>query len=80
MAFQIIDDILDFTSSSDVLGKSIGKDQKNNKLSWVTLNGIDKAKNDAKKHTLDACNYISNGFANSKFLVDFAMSLLERVS
>lgn len=80
MAFQIIDDILDFTSSSDVLGKSIGKDQKNNKLSWVTLNGIDKAKNDAKKHTLDACNYISNGFENSKFLEDFAMSLLERVS
>lgn len=80
MAFQIIDDILDFTSSSDVLGKSIGKDKKNNKLSWVTLNGIDKAKNDAKKHTLDACNYISNGFDNSKFLEDFAMSLLERVS
>lgn len=43
LAFQIRDDILDFTSDPEVLGKSCGKDERDNKSTFVTLLGIDKA-------------------------------------
>lgn len=46
LAFQIQDDILDVTGSQDVLGKPVLSDEKNNKTTYVTLNGIEKAKED----------------------------------
>lgn len=45
IAFQICDDILDYTSSLEVLGKSVGKDELEDKLTYVTLFGLDDAKN-----------------------------------
>ena len=42
--YQIIDDILDSTSSSEHLGKTSGKDKKDNKATYVTIEGITKAK------------------------------------
>ena len=42
IAFQIQDDILDITSSLEVLGKMTGSDEKNNKVTYVTLNGMEK--------------------------------------
>ncbi len=54
--YQITDDILDYESNDEVLGKTSGKDQKNNKLTYVSLLGINEAKkinssyfNEAKK-------------------------------
>lgn len=44
LAFQIQDDILDETSTMQVLGKPIHSDEKNEKTTYVTLFGIDKAK------------------------------------
>ena len=44
LAFQIKDDILDVTSSSEVLGKSTGKDERDSKATFVTLMGLDGAK------------------------------------
>lgn len=49
LAFQIQDDILDITSNTETLGKSIGKDQKQNKSTFPSRLGLDKA----KQHTLD---------------------------
>jgi len=43
LAFQIKDDILDVTSNPEVLGKSCGKDERDNKSTFVTLLGMDKA-------------------------------------
>lgn len=43
LAFQIIDDILDVTANAEVLGKPIGSDAKNNKTTFVTLYGLEKA-------------------------------------
>ena len=43
LAFQIIDDILDVTANEKVLGKPIGSDDKNNKTTFVSLYGLDKA-------------------------------------
>lgn len=46
MAFQIQDDILDVTSTSAQLGKPVHSDEKNQKTTYVTLYGLDKAKQD----------------------------------
>ncbi len=44
LAFQVADDILDATSSADVLGKSPGKDAATDKLTYVTLFGLEAAR------------------------------------
>ena len=42
--YQITDDILDYESNDKILGKTSGKDKKDNKLTYVSLLGIDQAK------------------------------------
>ena len=54
LAFQIQDDILDVTSSREVLGKTVGKDEKSNKTTYVGLFGVDKSREMAKEAT-EAC-------------------------
>ncbi len=54
LAFQIIDDILDVTSTPEVLGKSIGKDQKVQKATYPALVGIEKARAEARELTASA--------------------------
>lgn len=44
VAFQIQDDILDVTSSLEVLGKPTGSDEKNNKLTYVAMHGLEESK------------------------------------
>ena len=48
LAFQIQDDILDVTSTLEVLGKPIHSDDKNNKTTYVTLEGLEKAREDVE--------------------------------
>lgn len=48
LAFQIQDDILDVTSSLEVLGKPVGSDEKNKKTTYVTIEGLEKSKEDVK--------------------------------
>ena len=43
--FQIYDDIIDFTLSTEELGKTAGKDAIENKMTYVSAYGIEKAKN-----------------------------------
>ena len=43
IAFQIQDDILDVTGSQEILGKPIGSDEKNNKVTYVTIHGLEKS-------------------------------------
>ena len=43
LAFQIVDDILDVTSTTDVLGKPVGSDAEENKVTFVTLLGLEAA-------------------------------------
>ncbi len=44
LAFQITDDLLDVTGNIETLGKTPGKDAEANKLTWVSIEGIDKSK------------------------------------
>ena len=49
LAFQIADDILDVTATSEELGKTAGKDEDTNKTTYVKLMGLEGAKNEALK-------------------------------
>lgn len=48
VAFQVVDDILDCTQSTEVLGKTAGKDEENDKPTWVSVLGVEGAKAKAK--------------------------------
>ena len=48
LAFQVVDDILDVTADSATLGKTAGKDQANEKPTFVSLLGLDGAKTQAQ--------------------------------
>ena len=48
MAFQIQDDILDVTSTTEVLGKPVHSDEKNEKMTYVVWKGLDQAKQDVE--------------------------------
>ncbi len=54
LAFQVIDDILDITSSPDVLGKTIGKDAQEQKATYPALIGLDRARAEARELTASA--------------------------
>lgn len=77
LAFQIIDDILDVTGDEEILGKPIGSDAEENKTTFVTLYGIDRAKEEAAKLTEKAME-ILNKFDNNEFLKELTKYLLNR--
>ncbi len=54
LAFQVQDDILDVTSTSEVLGKPIHSDEKNEKTTYVTLMGIEEAEKIVEKESKEA--------------------------
>jgi geranylgeranyl diphosphate synthase, type II len=54
LAFQIIDDVLDATSTKEVMGKSVGADAKNQKSTFVTALGIEKSRDMAADLIADA--------------------------
>ena len=51
MAFQIQDDILDVISTTEVLGKPVLSDEKNHKVTYVTLYGLEEAKRQVKEYS-----------------------------
>ena len=77
IAFQIVDDILDVTSTAEELGKPIGSDAQQEKTTSVTLLGIDKARELAKKYTEGAEKALS-AFENNEFLCRLTDLLLNR--
>ncbi len=54
VAFQIADDILDETSTFEEMGKTLGKDKEEGKLTYTSLYGLEKAKNDLNT-LIDKC-------------------------
>lgn len=76
-AFQAVDDILDVVSTEEVLGKPIGSDAECEKTTYVTLFGVEKAKQIADELTQNAIKSIDS-FENSDFLVRLAKELTER--
>lgn len=78
IAFQIQDDILDVTSTLEMLGKPIGSDAKNHKTTYVTLKGLEESRKEQQELSLHAIETIRNiGYSND-FLMELVTSLITR--
>ncbi len=78
LAFQIIDDILDVTSSSKALGKEVGKDIDKNKATFVSKLGLDNSKKKAFELVSEACEAISAFKERSRNLCQIANFIASR--
>lgn len=80
IAFQIIDDILDITSDESTLGKPVASDIENEKSTYVSLFGLEKAREEAVRHTEIAIDAITPLGENAEFLAEFARMLVNRIN
>ncbi len=78
LAFQIVDDILDVTSSSEILGKPVGSDGENGKSTYVSLLGLEKSKALADELTEKAKAALSVFGDEKEFLYLLADKLADR--
>lgn len=78
MAFQIQDDILDVTSTAQMLGKPVLSDEKNNKTTYVTLMGIDRAKADVAEISNHAIELLHELPGENPFLENLIRMLITR--
>ncbi len=68
LAFQIKDDILDFTSTTEIMGKTVGKDENSNKSTYVTIFGLESAKEKLNNAIADCYDILnSNGLKSDVF-------------
>ena len=78
MAFQIQDDILDVTSTTEMLGKPIHSDEKNEKTTYVTLRGIEESRKEVKRLTSDALDTLKGLKYENAFLNELLEWLVYR--
>ena len=78
IAFQIQDDILDVTSTTEILGKPVGSDEKNHKLTYVTLKGLSESKKEVKRLSEEAIAILRSFDHQNEFLVQLVTSLINR--
>lgn len=78
MAFQIQDDILDETATFEELGKPIHSDEKNEKVTYVTIYGIEKAGEEVERLSEDAIEMLQSIDGDSGFLVELVRYLVQR--
>ena len=78
LAFQIQDDILDVTSTAEVLGKPVLSDEKNSKTTYVTLEGLEKAKADVKAISDRAREELAGFPGEKEFLSQLIEMLVNR--
>ena len=78
LAFQMTDDLLDVTGSADRMGKSTGKDQEQNKMTWVALKGVEGTAEDARREIALAREALEGIPGDTALFAAFADSLLGR--
>ncbi len=78
LAFQIQDDILDVTSTTEVLGKPVGSDEKNHKTTWVTLWGIERAAQEVERLSKQSVKRIDDLVVKNEFLINLMLELIQR--
>lgn len=79
LAFQIQDDILDVTSTTEELGKPVLSDEKNNKTTYVTLYGIEAARQKVKELSEMAVSAMHAIPGENAFLEELILSLVNRL-
>jgi len=80
LAFQIVDDVLDVTESSEQLGKTAGKDLSSDKATWPAVFGIEQSRKDAERLIAEAFAAIESFGAKADGLKAVAQFLTERKS
>uniref|UniRef100_UPI004056244C polyprenyl synthetase family protein n=1 Tax=Agathobacter sp. TaxID=2021311 RepID=UPI004056244C len=78
LAFQIQDDILDVTSSFEELGKPIGSDAKNQKVTYVTFEGLEKSKQDVEELSNEAIALLKGLPKKDDYLESLILYLVSR--
>lgn len=78
LAFQIQDDILDVTSTTEVLGKPVHSDEKNEKTTYVTWKGLEESKEEVSRMTEEAVRELRTMQADGGFLQELLKSLVYR--
>ena len=79
LAFQIVDDILDIESSSEVLGKDVGSDEQLDKATYPKVFGLDHSKEIAHSMIADSQNVLKRLDVEAEMLCDLAQFVIERV-
>lgn len=77
-AFQIADDLLDLESSTEILGKSIKKDLKDNKITYPRVVGVEKARLKAKRLIEEANNLLEEFGSKAELFRSLAWYIVER--
>ena len=80
LAFQIQDDILDVEGTFEQLGKPIGSDEKNGKTTYVSINGLEKAKADVEALSKGAVNILKDMGDGNEFLEELVIYLVNRTN
>jgi len=78
VAFQIQDDILDIIGNQDELGKPIGSDEKNEKTTYVSLNGLERSKENVKKLSEEAIDILKDIEGSNEFLIPLVEWMISR--
>ncbi len=78
IAFQIQDDILDITGSLEVLGKPVGSDEKNNKLTYVAMHGLEESKVQVEELSKEAVRILASFARRNPFLEELTKQLIHR--
>ncbi len=78
LAFQIVDDVLDMTQSSEQLGKTAGKDLATEKATWPAVHGVEQSRRDAARLIDEAFAAIEGFGAQADGLKAVASYLVER--
>lgn len=78
LAFQVQDDILDYTGTTEALGKPAGSDQERSKATFMSLMSLHDARHIVSDQTHYAIAALHNNFANTSFLEALAIHLEER--
>ncbi|MCM1135878.1 MAG: polyprenyl synthetase family protein [Clostridium sp.] len=78
VAFQIQDDILDVTSTEEVLGKPVGSDERNHKLTYVSLHGLETSQEEVKRKSDEAIEILQSFKNRNEFLEELVKRLITR--
>ena len=73
-----MDDILDVTATFEELGKPIGSDERNNKVTYVTLHGLEESKAEVKRMSEEAITLIHTLPGDNPFLEELLESMITR--
>ncbi len=78
LAFQIQDDILDLIGDENEIGKPVGSDEKNHKVTYVTLKGLEQSKKDVQDISMKAVDILKQYDEEDGYLTSLVEFLIHR--